>query len=97
MTPGYAFSATLASVMAIPMAQAVIESPLAQYGLLGTVLAYFMYQGTKLGGEIRSLAHRIDGLTRAMLMDMVNRDGVGSQTKRHAQDALNKIDAREDK
>lgn len=70
-------------------------NPLAQYGLLGIVLGYFMYQGTKLAGEIRSLAHRIDGMTKALLMDLISRDSVGPHAREEAQRAIAKIQARE--
>lgn len=69
-------------------------TPLYTYGPMGIVLAWFMFRGEKLAGEIRSLAHRIDGLTRAMLMDMVNRDTCGDQAKRMAQEEIAKIESR---
>ncbi len=90
--------------------------PLAQYGLIGTVLGWFMYMATKvpdaiykasaeatekMQDEMRavavrmdSLAHRIDGLTRAMLMDLVTRDSTGAQTKNQARSEIAKIEAR---
>lgn len=84
--------------MAAVIAQVAADTqPLAQYGLLGAVLAWFMFHGSKLAGEIRSLAHRIDGLTKAMLMDMVNRDNVGFHTKQAARDSIARIEAREAK
>lgn len=64
------------------------------YGPMGVVLAWFMWRGEKLSGEIRSLAHRIDGLTRALLMDLVNRDSAGPATKAAAQAEITKIEAR---
>lgn len=70
-------------------------NPLAQFGLLGIVLGYFMFQGTRLAGEIRGLAHRIDGMTKALLMDLISRDGVGPHAKAEAQKAIAKIQARE--
>lgn len=77
------------------IAQMVSEmNPLAQFGLLGIVLGYFMYQGTKLTAEIRGLAHRIDGMTRALLMDMISRDSVGPATRAQAQAEIAKIEAR---
>lgn len=69
-------------------------SVLLTYGPMGVVLAWFMWRGEKLGGEIRSLAHRIDGLTRAMLMDMISRDNVGPATKAQAKAEIAKISAR---
>ncbi len=78
------------------LAQTAAEmNPLAQFGLLGVVLGYFMYQGTKLASEIRGLAHRIDGMTKALLMDLISRDSVGPHAKAEAQQAIAKIQARE--
>lgn len=64
------------------------------YGPMGVILAWFMVRGEKLVIEIRSLSHRIDGLTRALLMDLVSRDSVGIQTKAQARAEIAKIDAR---
>ncbi len=64
------------------------------YGPMGVILAWFMIRGEKLVLEIRSLSHRIDGLTRALLMDLVSRDSVGVQTKVQARAEIAKIDAR---
>ena len=80
------------------IAQVAAEAaPFAQYGVLGAVLAWFMYHGSKLPGEIRSLAHRIDGLTKALLVDMTERESCGLHTKRYARDEIAKIDARSEK
>ena len=78
------------------IAQAAVEHGglLLTYGPMGVVLAWFMWRGEKLGGEIRSLAHRIDGLTRALLMDMISRDSVGPATKAQAKAEIAKISAR---
>lgn len=64
------------------------------YGPMGAILLWFMARGEKLVSEIRSLSHRIDGLTRALLMDMVSRDNVGPATKAQAQQEIAKIEAR---
>jgi len=69
-------------------------APLAPWGLLTAVLGWFMTQFAKLPGEIKSLAHRIDGLTRALLVDMVERDSIGIHTKNYARQEIAKIDAR---
>jgi transposase InsO family protein len=78
------------------LAQLAVEnqSVLLAYGPMGVILAWFMFRGEKLVGEIRSLAHRIDGLTRALLMDMVTRDSVGPATKDAARAEIAKIEAR---
>lgn len=69
-------------------------SLLLTYGPMGAILAWFMLRGEKLVGEIRGLSHRIDGLTRALLMDLVNRDSTGPQTKAAARAEIAKIEAR---
>ncbi len=78
------------------IAQATAEQGgvLLTYGPMGALLLWFMFRGEKLVGEIRGLAHRIDGLTRALLMDMISRDSVGSATKAAAQAEIAKIEAR---
>lgn len=71
------------------------------YGPLGVITAWFMWRGEKLGNtvvsEIRELSHRIDGMTRAMLADVISRDGVGQHTQSIARDMLAKIEARDRK
>lgn len=78
------------------LAQTVIEnsSMLLTYGPLGAMCVWFMLRAEKVFTEIRDLAHRIDGLTKALLIDMTNRDTCGVQTKEYAREAIAKIDAR---
>ncbi len=64
------------------------------YGPMGIVLGWFMFRAEKFVAEIRSLSHRIDGLTRAMLVDMASRDSCGVATKKYANEAIAAIDAR---
>jgi len=64
------------------------------YGPMGVLLLWFMYRDGKIVPEIRSLSHRIDGLTRALLMDMVNRDSTGPATRAAAQAEIAKIEER---
>lgn len=80
------------------IAQSAGEASLfAQYGLLGAVLGWFMYHGSKLPSEIRALAHRVEGLTRALLVDMSERESSGIHVKRHCRDEIARIDARNKK
>ncbi len=72
-------------------------SPLLTYGPLGAICAWFMFRGEKVAAKIGDLAHRIDGLTKALLVDMVNRENVGVKTKQYAVDTIAKIDARNSK
>lgn len=79
------------------LAQVAATDPaglLLAYGPMGVILAWFMLRGEKLVVEIRGLSHRIDGLTRALLMDLVSRDSVGIQTKVQARAEIAKIEAR---
>jgi hypothetical protein len=77
------------------IAQVVSDNPLATFGLAGLVIAWFMWFVDKLRSELRSLAHRLDGLTRAILMDLLSRDDAGTQAKIMAQQELAKLQARE--
>lgn len=69
-------------------------SALLAYGPLGVICAWFMFRAEKLFGEIRALGHRIDGLTRALLVDLTERDSCGHRTKEFAQEEIAKIEAR---
>jgi hypothetical protein len=81
------------------------HSALLTYGPLGCFCAWLMWRAErveakiteKVGDKISDLAHRIDGLTRAMLVDMAERETTGRNTKQYARDAIAKIDAREKK
>ncbi len=68
--------------------------PLTAVGLLTAVLSWFMYQGMKIPKELRILAHRLDGLTRALLVDMTERDSAGIHVKKYAREEIAKIDER---
>lgn len=65
------------------------------FGPLGVVLAWFMFRGEKVITEIRSLSHRIDGLTKAMLVDVLSREGTGHTARQMAQEMMAKIEARD--
>ncbi len=77
-------------------------SVLLTYGPLGVVCAWLMWKIERmeksmvesLGTRLGDLAHRIDGLTRAMLVDMTERESAGERTKEYAREAIAKIDAR---
>lgn len=77
------------------MAQAAIEAnPLASLGIAGVVIGWMMWFFDKLRQEIKGLAHRIDGLTRALLMDLVSRDTTGPHAREMAREELSKIESR---
>lgn len=77
-------------------------SEMAKFGLLGVVLGWFMFKfdrttretAREIVQEIRTLAHRIDGMTRAMLVDVISRDNCGPHAKQEAQKMLANIESR---
>lgn len=80
--------------MIAQIAQVAADNPLTSFGLAGIVIAWLFWFFDKLRGEIKMLAHRIDGMTRALLIDIISRDGIGVHAKVMAQQELEKIEAR---
>lgn len=77
------------------VAQVVSDSPaLYSYGPLGIMCAWLMWRDERRGNESRTVAHRIDGLSRVLLVDMTERDTCGQNTKRFAREEIAKIEAR---
>ncbi len=83
---------------------AVAASPetvsiLLTYGPLGIILAWFMLRAEqkleRIPQELRTLGHRLDGLTRALLADVISRDEGDHKAKDIAQKMLSEIEARE--
>ena len=73
-----------------------LNAVLFMYGPLGIMCSWMMWQFPKMVGEIRNLSHRIDGMTRAMLVDVLSRNGsVNPAAHKAAQEMLAKIEARE--
>lgn len=82
------------------------QTGLAVYGPLGLITCWLMWRDERRAIQMkesedrateqqRDVMHRIDGLTRALLVDMVERDSAGAHAKSFARDAIAKIDARE--
>lgn len=65
------------------------------YGPMGVILGWFMLRGEKLIVEIRSLSSRIDSLTRALLVDIIDRETCGEHAKQFARESIAQIDARD--
>lgn len=84
------FAAILAQANELITAQPALYT----YGPMGIMLGWFMWRNERLIPEIRTLSHRIDGLTKALLMDMISRDTSGPHTIQQAREALAKIAAR---
>lgn len=72
---------------------AVHEDLLFAYGPMGIILAWFMFRAEKVAAKIGDLAHRIDGLTKALLIDMVERES-SPKVREYARETIAKIDAR---
>lgn len=83
------------AIIAYALAQTAAESPiLLGYGPLGVVCLWLMYRDERRGNESRAVGHRIDGLTKALLVDMTERESCGVNTKRYAREEIAKIEAR---
>ena len=99
------------SVVAQTFAQMAQDvAPIAQYGLLGTVLGWFMYMATKMPAaiaeasekatdrmiaEIKPLSHRMDGFSKALLIDVISRDNCRPSVQDLARQEIAKIDSRQ--
>ncbi len=70
------------------------QAALTVYGPMGIMLAWFMWRGEKVAGKLADLAHRIDGLTKALLLEMIDRDSLGAGTQKYIHETIAKIDAR---
>lgn len=89
------------------LAQIVAENPaLYSYGPLGVICAFFMWRDVNRENarekeramfifEIRGLGHRIDGLAKVQLLELVESENAGSNARQYAREAIAKIDARE--
>ncbi len=89
------------------VAQVAVEhQALYTYGPLGVICAWLMWRDErraiekrtadeKISGDFSALGHRIDGLSKALLVDMTERETCGMHTRRYAQEELARIDSRE--
>ena len=64
------------------------------FGPMGLMLAWFALRAEKVFTKLADLAHRIDGLTKALLVDMIEREHTGSAVKTYAKEQIARIDAR---
>jgi len=86
------------------IAQMAAENPLASYGIVGVVMGWLMWLVSALRSDIKDFradikdsAHRLDGLSRTMLVDMLERENTGAHTKQYCREAIARIDARASK
>lgn len=85
----------MSTILAV-IAQVANEHPMLYvYGPMGIMLAWFMHQTKDIPKDIKTLAHRIDGLTRALLVDMTERESCGHRVKEFAREEIAKITARQ--
>lgn len=89
------------------LVQIVADNPaLYSYGPLGVICAFFMWRDVNRESarekeramfifEIRGFGHRIDGLAKAQLLELVESENAGSNARQYAREAIAKIDARE--
>lgn len=78
------------------IAQTGSESPLALltvYGPMGVMLGWFMFRFERW---MTKLNHKIDGLTRAMLITELGRENAGPHARELAKDMLDKIMSQDD-
>lgn len=88
------------------LAQVLADNPaLYSYGPLGIICAFFMWRDvnrenardrerTNFISEIRGLGHRIDGLAKVQLLELVESENAGTNARQYAREAIAKIDAR---
>jgi hypothetical protein len=66
------------------------------YGPMGIMLAWFAWRAENrlddIVSSVRKLGHRIDGVTRAMLVEVVSRPDGNHKSKQIAQDLLEDIE-----
>lgn len=81
----------------IPGAEANLTAVLLTYGPLGVVLAWFMLRGEakleKVIERLDLLGHKITGVTKAMLVDVLSREPVDSKARHIAQMMLAEMEA----
>ncbi len=83
------------AVLAQVMSQVTSDNTmLYTYGPLGVFCGWLMWRDEKRAADHRSIGHRLDGLTKALLVDMAERDSCGIQTKKYARAEIEKINAR---
>lgn len=88
------------------VAQAAEATPaLFTYGPMGIITCWLMYRDEKRANQMREveaknqlyhyeMLHRIDGLTKALLVDKIDDQSVPPNLRDYARDTVAKIDAR---
>lgn len=77
-------------------ADANLVGALLTYGPMGIMLVWLMWRVEerfeKMADRLETLAHRINGMTRAMLADILSRDSSGAAARKIAEEMLTKMD-----
>jgi hypothetical protein len=75
-------------------------SALAIYGPMGIMLIWFAWRAEqksdKVAEHLNKLGHTIEGMTHAMLADVISRDTSGPEAKRVARQMLTRIESSDD-
>lgn len=83
----------------VPFAAEVLTNAgaesLAKYGLLGAVLAWFMVRNEKSQDRVvvhlEKLEHKMSGLSRTMLIEILSREGLSERAKRACHTELQRV------
>jgi hypothetical protein len=104
-TVTFAATSLVASAALHGPPEATLASSLVIYGPMGAMLVWGAYMAQKvlervvtkheaafdeLLKELRRVSHRLNGLERAMLADVISRESSGSESKRIAQQMLDR-------
>lgn len=84
----------LGQIASSPLSAVSPESVLIAYGPMGIMLVWFMWRFEALQGSFRSLSSRIDGMTKALLVDVMSRPTTGPNVRQAAGDMLAEMEAR---
>lgn len=68
-----------------------LQTSLLTYGPLGVICIWLMLRDEKRDQSIRDLSHRINGLSKALLLDILGRP-VDAPTRQLAKDMLDKAE-----
>ena len=67
---------------------------LVAYGPMGVMLAWFMWRFETMIKAFRRLSHQIEGMTKAMLVDVMSRPSTSAPTRKVATDLLAEMELR---
>ncbi len=65
------------------------------YGPMGIMLAWFMWRFEAMVKAFRGLSHTIDGMTKAMLVEVMSRPGSTNAARQTASEMLSKMEQKD--